>query len=246
MAAGVSRFLALFGSLLAVGVLTACAEHAVAPHDDPTPPNDTENVTIFPDGEEAALNGRLFGASADPLVILTHMRPNDQTAWYPFAQELASQGFATFTFDFRGYGLSTGDQDYDKLDEDLTAVIEYWHDRGRENVLLLGASMGATTSLVVAGATNVRAIVAISPPSRFESQDALAAVGTLTVSKLFVVSELDAPTLQFDQLYEAAAGPKEEEVYPGNLHGTDLLDPLKNEDAATVRQRIIDFLDGER
>lgn len=248
MRATLARLTALFASLLLVSATVACADHAVAPaHDDPTPPEATENITVFPRGEEdVALSAHLFGSDNDPVVILSHMRPNDQTAWYAYAQELAAHGYAALTFDFRGYGLSTGDRDEDKLDEDLSAVIQYMHDRGRTEIYLVGASMGATTSLVVAGSTGVKAVVAVSPPAKFESQDALAAVPGLHEPKLFIASELDAPTLQFDELYSAAAEPKEQEIYPGNAHGTDLLDPVKNDQAAAVGARIIEFLDDQR
>ncbi len=246
MRAPFARLAALFGSLLLVGTLTACAEHAVAPnHDVATPPQDTENVSVVISGD-VILNGRLFGGDNEPAVILTHMRQNDQTAWFDYAKELAARGYAALAFDFRGYGLSTGDQDEDKLDEDLTAVIQYMHDRGRDEIYLVGASMGATTALVVAGENDVKAVVVISPPAKFESQDALAAVPSLRAPKLFIASELDAPTLQFDELYAAAGEPKEQEVFPGKLHGTDLLDPLKNDQAAAVGDLITEFLDSQR
>jgi pimeloyl-ACP methyl ester carboxylesterase len=249
MRGALARLTAAALSILLVAALSACADSAVAPHGEDNvtpPPGSTENVTIFAEGEDVALNGRLFGDSSRPLVILTHMRPNDQTAWYPFAEQLAADGYAAFAFDFRGHGMSTGEQDYDKLDEDLTAVINYWHDRGKESVMLVGASMGATTALVVAPGADVDAIVAISPPAQFEGQDALAAAPSIDVPMLFVVSELDAPTLQFAELYAAATEPKEEATYGGNLHGTALLDPIENEGASTVRARIIEFLDEQR
>jgi pimeloyl-ACP methyl ester carboxylesterase len=241
-----ARLFTVVTALALAGALAACANNAIAPeHDEPTPPDDTENVSVVISGD-VILNGRLFGRSSGPVVVLSHMRQNDQTAWYPFAQELAAHGYAALTFDFRGSGLSTGKQDYDKLDEDLSAVIKYMHDRGRTEVFLLGASMGATTSLVVAGKSDVKAVVALSPPAKFEEQDALRAVPELTVPKLFIASEGDAPALQFDELYNAAAAPKEKTLYPGNAHGTDLLLTVKNDQAAAVGERIMQFLDAQR
>jgi pimeloyl-ACP methyl ester carboxylesterase len=247
MRAALARLTALFASLLLLCATVACAEHAVAPaRDEPTPPDDTENVSVVISGD-VILNGRLFGGDNKPTVILTHMRQNDQTVWFPYAEQLVQHGYAALTFDFRGYGMSTGNQDYDKLDEDLSAVIQYMvTGRKRNEIYLVGASMGATTALVVAGANNVKAVVAVSPPAKFESQDALATVPGLHASKLFIASELDAPALQFDELYGAAAEPKEKELYPGKLHGTDLLDPVKNDQAAAVGARIIKFLDEQR
>ena len=227
-------------SLLAV-IAAACANKAVAPARDLTPlPTDTETVGIVV--EDIVLTGRLFGGEHDTVVILSHMRPNDQTAWFPFAEELASKGYAALTFNFRGYSGSGGHQDYDKLDDDLAAVIRYMRDRGKRRIFLVGVSMGATTSLVVGERERVAGIVAISPPAKFDSQDALKAAPNVTAAKLFIASEDDAPALDFDKLVAAAAEPKEEESYPGNAHGTDLLDPSKNPDAALVEERILSFL----
>ena len=170
------------------------------------------------------------------------MRPNDQTAWFDFARQLSLDGYAALTFDFRGYGESGGDTDYAKLGDDLSAVIRYARGLGKQPIFLVGASMGATTSLVVAESADVDAIVAVSPPAQFDSQDALQAVPTLNRPKLFIASEEDAPTLDFDDLYEAAAEPKEEQLYAGNAHGTDLFDASKNAEAAAVGPRILRFL----
>jgi pimeloyl-ACP methyl ester carboxylesterase len=246
MRATLARLVALASGLLLACAAVACANHAIAPgHDEPTPPNDTENVSVVISGD-VILNGRLFGGDNLPVVILSHMRQNDQTAWFDFAQELAGHGYAALTFDFRGYGQSTGKQDFDKLDEDLAAVIQYMRDRGKTEIFLVGASMGATTSLVLAGESRVKAVVALSPPAKFESQDALHAVPDIHVPKLFVASEGDAPALQFAELYAAAADPKEEALYPGTAHGTDLLRADKNDQASAVDGRIIDFLDKHR
>jgi hypothetical protein len=106
--------------------------------------------------------------------------------------------------------------------------------------------MGATTSLVVGGAPAVDAVVALSPPAEFEGQDALQAATGLDVPKLLLASEGDAPALRFDELRAAAMPPVEDEIYPGNAHGTDLLLPDKNEAASRVRDRILRFLDEQR
>ncbi len=226
-------------SLLTVAA-AACANKAVAPEQLTPLPTDTTAVDIG-DGD-ITLTGRLFGGGNGTLVILSHMRQNDETAWFPFAEELAGKGYAALTFNFRGYDGSGGDQDYDKLDEDLEAVINYVRGTGKERIFLVGASMGATTSLVVGENENLAGIVAISPPAQFDSQDALMAVPNVTAPKLFIASEEDAPALEFDDLFTAAAEPKEEEVYPGNAHGTDLFDPSKNPEAVSVEERILSFL----
>jgi pimeloyl-ACP methyl ester carboxylesterase len=239
-----SRLLPLAGVLLLTVLAVACANKAVAPADF-TPQAGTENAYIVTE-DGVVLNGRLFGAANDSVVILTHMRANDQTAWCEFAQVLEHEGYAALTFNFRGYGDSQGSKDASKLDEDLAGAIRYMHDRGKKHVYLVGASMGATTSLVVAARDDVQteqddvqAVVAISPPARFEDQDALAAAPNVRQPKLLIASEGDKAALAFDDLVAATAAPKEVESYTGNAHGTDL---FKSEHAAALQNRILSFL----
>lgn len=225
---------------LLLAVLTAgCGESGVVSRPTPpTPSGDTENVGI-PLEEGVTLRGRLFGPQHEIGVILSHMRPNDQSAWFEFAEELADEGYAALTFDFRGYGETGGDKDFGKLDEDLAAALRFMRDRGKERVFLIGASMGGTASLVVAAQEDVAGVVAVSAPSRFEDQDGLSAVPDVTEPKLFIASEDDTAALGFEELLEAAGEPKEQEVYSGNAHGTNL---LQSEHAAAFRQRILQFL----
>ena len=233
----------IFGcaALFALGA-SACTETAHAPARTSTAlSSDAAAVGIQVEG--LTLRGHLFGDDHKTLVILSHMRQNDETAWFPFAEELAGDGYAALTFNFRGYNGSDGSQDYAKLDDDLQAVVDYVRARGKQTrIFLVGASMGATASLIVGGNEDIAGIIAISPPAKFDSQDALHAVPDVTAPKLFIASENDAPALDFDSLVEAAAEPKEEEVYPGYAHGTDLFDASKNADAASVRERILSFL----
>ncbi len=228
--------------LVAAGLIAgACDGDGVAPQPSVlTPSGDAQNVGIVIVEEEITLRAHLFGPLNDTAVILSHMRPNDQSAWYGFAEELAGEGFAVLTFDFRGYGETGGETDFDKLDDDLAAAVRFVrNERGKERVFLVGASMGGTTSLVLAARESVDGVVAISAPAEFEGQDALGAAPNVSEPKLFIASEEDTVAIGFQELLDAAGAPKESELYPGNAHGTALLDPPNG---AAFRQRILQFL----
>lgn len=204
--------------------------------------DDSEHVSIVIVDEELILDGHLFGRSNKVGVILSHMRPNDQTAWYPFAQRLADEGYAALTFDFRGYGDSQGDVNYDKLDDDLREALRFMRvDRGLDTVFLVGASMGATTSLVVAAEADVAGIVAVSPPAEFEGQKALEALPNIEAPTLLIASEGDAPSLRFDELVDAGGSNVESKLYLGKAHGTALFDPT-NEHSEAIQQLLLTFL----
>lgn len=177
------------------------------------------------DEEPIVLDGRIFG-SGPAGVILAHMRPADQTSWFPYATELARSGrFTILTFDFRGYGKSTGDKEFDKVDTDLSAAYEYMRDElGIAKIFLVGASMGGTASLVVSAHLPVAGVVSISSPAEFQELNALEAAPSISAPKLFVTSEDDVPAQRsLQELWEVARAPKSQQIYGGNEHGTDLL-----------------------
>jgi alpha/beta superfamily hydrolase len=188
-----------------------------------------------------ALDARIFG-SGPVGVILVHKRPVDQTAWFPFATELAGTGrFTVLTFDMRGYGASTGDKAFDRADTDLMAAYNYARDTLRlSKVFLVGASVGGTATLLVAARVPVAGVVSVSSLAQFETMDALAAVPGIAAPKLFVISQDDVPARRsLDALLAAASEPKEQQVYEGDAHGTDI---FEGPHAPELVQRIMDFL----
>ncbi|HEY7801045.1 MAG TPA: alpha/beta hydrolase [Dehalococcoidia bacterium] len=191
--------------------------------------------------DDVMLSGRVFG-SGPTGVILVHTRLADQTAWFPFATQLAATGnYTVLTFDFRGFGDSSGDKDFDVVDVDLMSAYDYM--RGvlnKRTVFLVGASTGGTAALVVGTRVAVAGVVSISSPGELPPLDAEAAVRRLDVAKLFIVSKDDVPQAH-DQatMVAEAPEPKDAAVYDGNAHGTDL---LQGPHAAEVEQRVMDFL----
>ena len=228
------------GAITLAALAVACADTAVAPVADPTVvAGEAENVYVVAE-DDIILNGRLFGREHETLVVLTHMRPADQRAWFDFAQELADSGFAALTFDFRGFGESDGGEDFDTLDDDLRAVLTYLRGRGWTDVFLVGASMGGTAALVVAAEDDVLGVVSVSAPEEFEAQNALQAVSGISAPKLFIAAEDDtAAVLSLDELLAAAGPATDSHVYPGNDHGTNL---LLGESAGDFRALVLNFL----
>ena len=192
------------------------------------------------DGTVITLRSHFYGTLNEVGVILSHMLPSDQSAWSEFAEELVEEGYAVVTFDFRGFGETGGERDFSKLDEDLSLVVNALRDRGKQQIFLIGASMGGTTSLVVAAREDLAGVVAVSAPAQFEDQDALAAVASITEPKLFIASEDDtAAATSLAALIGASGEPKDEQIYSGDRHGTDL---LQGEHAAAILELILAFL----
>ena len=187
------------------------------------------------------LNGHVFGAGATG-VVLAHMRPADQTAWFPFAQSAAATGrFTVLTFDFRGFGASGGEKEFEHLDADLSAALAYMKTTLKvDRVFLVGASMGGTASMVVGAREPVAGIVSISSPAQFETLDALSAEPKIAVPELFISSDGDVPAHRsLEELVKEAKESVDQQLYDGDAHGTDL---FASPHAADITQRLITFL----
>jgi len=221
-------------------ILAACGGGEEEPH--PTPAGGMSQAMSFPTADGLTIHGHLFG-EGETLVILCHMRPSDQTSWYGFAEELAKAGYSALTFDFRGYGESEGSQELSKIDLDVEAAIEAMRAKGYDTIYLVGASMGGTASLIAAARQEVAGVVAISAPAEFEGLDAVAVVEQVGEQKLFIVSEGDTSAVSsLERLSERAPEPKEEKVFEGSDHGTNL---LEGKYAAEVKAAITAFLSGQ-
>jgi pimeloyl-ACP methyl ester carboxylesterase len=201
-----------------------------------------------PDGVKLA--GRVFG-EGQVGVVLAHMFPADQTSWWAFARVLAQNGFTVLTFDFRGYcpggvaGCSEGQRDVAAMWQDVLGAVDFMIARGLVRVMLVGASMGGTASLIAAAQPGVPvvAIVALSAPQSFEGLTAdPTLLGNVTAAKLFVAGNSD-PTgaaTAAQAMYDQSPPPKQVEIFTSSDHGTDL---LTGNQSGRVQTLIIGYLE---
>lgn len=222
--AAVHRLATALVALVAASALFACA-------DEGADLSGSEAVS-FPAADGVMLAGRVFGEGTSA-VILSHMRPADQTSWFGFADRLAGAGYLVLTFDFRGYcpggdgGCSDGERDIGSMWQDVVGAIDHVRALGATSVSLVGASMGGTASLVAAGreGVDVLAVITLSAPTSIEG---LVVDGPLLsrigAAKLFVAGVGDASANRdAESLYRLAPPPKRVEIVPSDDHGTDLL-----------------------
>jgi pimeloyl-ACP methyl ester carboxylesterase len=185
------------------------------------------------------LSGTLFGVGGVG-VVLSHMRPVDQTAWHAFAQTLADNGYQALAYDFRGYGKSGGTQELGKIDRDVRAAVEFLRSQDAQHVILIGASMGGTASAKVAGPVGADGLVVLSGPQSFEGLNVAPEDLQLGgVPSLWITSRGDPVTPGMQAMHDAASDPKTLHIYEGDAHGTFIFDTADGEDLA---RRIIEFL----
>ena len=209
-----------------------------------TLPAGTGRAVSFTTEDGVNLGGHVFG-SGRAGVILTHMYPADQTSWYPTAQRLAQAGYMVLTFDFRGYGESGGSKQIDLIDRDVTAAITQIRKEGAAAVVLAGASMGGTASLIAGdraqalSSIRLAGIATLSAPLEFQGLSATAAVPRIVVPLLFIAAEEDAGAAGAQQLEQLASGKGNLQIVPGSDHGTDL---LTGDQAGKVYKLLLDFI----
>jgi len=140
-------------------------------------------------------------------------------------------GLNVFIFDYRGYGKSEGSPSEQGVYRDARAAWDYLNTRQDVNpkkIVLYGASLGGAVAIHLAKEKNVEAIIVDSsfPSARQMAKimypmvptfflgtklDSASIVRQLPIPKLFLHSVEDelVPYALGQQLYEAAAGPKE-------------------------------------
>lgn len=220
----------------------------IAPSPAPTvtPAGGGQDVT-FESSDGLTLYGTLYGGGPVAVIFSTMNGATEET-WAEMAQTVAAAGYLALTYNFRFVGAD-GQVDNDASREhsadDLLAAIDFVGQQGAESVVLVGASLGGLAVLEVADEVAPAGVVVLAAPFdapffqnlRVTAED----VAAIQSPILFISSENDHAGFADDtqQLYDLAAQPKELAFYPGQAHGTELLEgPLADE----VGQRLLTFL----
>lgn len=194
------------------------AAPTTAPATNPDQPGEELVRFTTPDGEE--LEGTVYGDG--PVgIVLAHMRGRERSTWTTFARAAAAEGHRVLTFDFRGYGGSTGTADT-QLDFDLIAAVGYLASSGVSNVVAIGASMGATAVVNVAAQVDLAGAVSLSAPADFQGLPALAVAAQVAEPLLIISAENDQPYAAAAVQLDAQAPATQLQIFTGNAHGTNL------------------------
>lgn len=215
----------------------------------PTAPPAGSRTVAFPSADGVRLEGRILGEGSVG-IVLSHMRPADQRSWWSFAEDLADAGYLVLTYDFRGYcpggvgGCSQGERELGEIWRDVLGAIDFIRSEGARRVVLIGASMGGTASLLAAAqdGVSVEAVIALSAPASFEGMTLTPDVLTrIDAAKLFIAGTGDdrAPD-DAQALYAASPPPKRVEILTTDAHGTDI---LSGNQAGRARTLILQYLE---
>jgi formylglycine-generating enzyme required for sulfatase activity len=216
----------------------------------PTPTPDVPvDVVRFATDDGADMAATLFG-EGDIAVLLLHQGYGsaDQRTWHPFARQIAEQGFAALTLDFRGRGGSEGRLIDDYRYKDARGAVEYLRSRGYERLICMGAGIwGGEPCLRLGLEGELEGLVLIAAPMSSGPVESAAGqeLSQLTIPKLFVYGEKDGEGVPegMNQLYQAVAEPKDLVTYDSAARGTQLFRSPFGDD---FREVLLGFLEGFR
>lgn len=181
-------------------------------------------------------------APAGAAVLLLHMMPSDRASWSAFMPRLAENGYASLAIDLRGHGKSRrgpdgrpldyetfSDEDHQRSIHDVISAAAFLEEKGHRVVHVGGASIGANLALWYgAEYGTVASVFLLSPGIDYRGIKALPRVAQLAATALFIAASKDDVRSGGDadvmarQIYEAAAVPKEIEIFETGGHGTDM------------------------
>lgn len=242
-------------------VLVGCGGATEPTDGSPTPPpSETPSPSATPAPGEAVtfrasdgvrIAGRLFGEGRVG-VVLGHSIDGDQTEWWNVAELVADAGHAALAIDFRGYcpgdeaGCSEGGSTRDAW-RDLLAGAELLRGRGVRDIVLIGASMGGTASILAA--SNARpglaGVITLSAPTACCGMELdRSIVGAVGAPMLFIAGRSDGEAPGSAHAFTRWAGTSGEELILGTgEHGTDLFGLATPQVERQVTESILTFLD---
>ncbi|MFJ9607241.1 alpha/beta hydrolase family protein [Kitasatospora sp. NPDC101176] len=157
------------------------------------------------------------GGAAKVAVVFSHQAEGSLCDWLPYLPAFTRAGYAVLAATVGG-----------SPSRDIPAALSWLGTKGVTAVVLVGASKGATGSLVAAGAPTplpVAAVVSLSGPWSWDGEDAHEALKALRAPEFFAAEEDDSPFAgNARQMHDFGRSPVNElKIYPGGDHGADLL-----------------------
>jgi pimeloyl-ACP methyl ester carboxylesterase len=210
-------------------------------------------VVHFRAADDVRLYGALVGKGRVG-IALAHEYNADLCNWAPYARYLAARGFRVLLFDMRCFGKSACRKS-SHVDADVSGAAAELRRRGASRIVVAGASLGGSATLVAAAslARPPAAVVSLSAPGTGTLVGSLghafaldpdAAVRRLKAPTLFLAASSDEP-FQNDarSLYAISSSrAKRLEIVAGPAHGTGMLDPVLNPAAKHARALIVAFI----
>src|SRR5574341_53415 len=203
-------------------------------------------LVSFVTADGVTLQGTLYGTGA-AAVILAPMYLGTQASWQPFAEDAAAQGYHVLTFDYRGYGGSGGDRSPSAAPADVAAAVAFMRENHFSPVVLIGAELGGSASILAAAQdSDIAGLAVLSAPRAFppDASDTLqvsdADLAALTMPTLWIATRQDLRQNVEEMQALAGGSDKEIWIYEGSaVSGTFIFDGA---DGPDLTRRLLEFI----
>lgn len=199
----------------------------------PTPEPTLQSLEMqFIADDGLIIEGSFYAAPVRPapLVLLLHMVGSSKEAWSSTADQLQMAGFSVLAIDLRGHGLTGGDPDWVKAQQDVITVLRQAATLSgvqADHISVIGASIGANLGINACAALGTcRSVVLISAGLSYLSITSEEAVRQYGAKPLLLIASRDDPPSGADSvtLNGIATGDHRLILNSGSAHGTTILD----------------------
>jgi alpha-beta hydrolase superfamily lysophospholipase len=189
----------------------------------------------FTTEDGGTIQGSLFKASPQKVVIFAHGAIFDKESWYFLAERFQAQGVSALSIDFRGYGKSKSGST-NKKSYDILGAIGYLKDEGYSDINIVGGSMGgaAVLAALTLAKQPVAKVVLLAPAGG-------SPIKSSKTDKLFIIAKGDGLYNRVKTLYNESAEPKEIKEYNGSAHAQHM---FKEDYAEELIKLITGFIGG--
>jgi pimeloyl-ACP methyl ester carboxylesterase len=195
----------------------------------------------FSSEDDVELGGTLYG-DGTTTIVLAPAYPGGQEGWAAFARAAFEQGYRSLTLDFRGHGASKGSEDATSNTKDIAAAINFLKAHGAQKVVLVGAGLGGSASILAANIDGGIAGVGLVSPTRgvegFQVSDS--DLSSLKIPSVWLAARNDLTQNVEEMSALAGSAQKDVWIYEGSsLHGTYIFDGA---DGSDLQRRLLEFI----
>lgn len=234
-----------FLSLLSVFVLSSCSFGGISSQSVSVPANTKITDTSIYTRDNLSLSVKYFIPETQekpPVVILLHQFRKDKSSWNEFIPDLLKNGYAVYAIDMRGHGKSNKFKDgreifhetmpeseWNQVPYDVHSVIELIKtnaDVDSSRIAVIGASIGANTSIITASmfSNEIITAVALSPGIEYHHLKTYQYAKNAKNPLMIAVAKNDTYAFESsNELNNVIKSKHSMEVYESSEHGTNLL-----------------------
>lgn len=240
----------LWAGAVIAALLVSCSSAPPAETPTPTPPQGSgASIHALTAADGQTVEARLWRVDPVRVAIYLHEYRETQATWWDYATATRRLPVSAITFDFRGHTEEEEEGDAGDIlgmVEDARAAVRFAREQGFEQIMLVGAGMGASVAIEVAADQPDLRVIGLSTPSEFDLLLTRESIASIADRIALAATEEDLSAAHsLTELQEAGAIPAERvRLYPGRAHGVEMLTSAEDGTPTEARMWVDELLTG--